>query len=183
RGSRPPPAPRGGAPLSPCRSPDGGAGGAGTVAAVEAISILGPDDVEAVHERAMTIIEEIGTDVRHEEALALLRASGQDVDGERVRWDREFVMEMVAQGTASVTLEPRNPDHSVSMGGARPVLAPVGGSPFCSDLERGRRDGGIADHVELVKMAHSAGLMTCLQSGTGEAHELSEHSRHRQMDS
>ena len=59
---------------------------------MEAISILAPDDVEAVHDRAMTIIEEIGTDVRHEEALALLRASGQDVDGERVRWDREFVM-------------------------------------------------------------------------------------------
>jgi trimethylamine--corrinoid protein Co-methyltransferase len=67
---------------------------------VEAISILRPDDLEAVHERAMTILEEIGTDVRHEEALALLRASGQDVDGERVRWDREFVMEMVASAPA-----------------------------------------------------------------------------------
>ena len=149
---------------------------------MEAISILAPDDVEAVHDRAMTIIEEIGTDVRHEEVLALLRASGQDVDGERVRWDREFVMEMVASAPASFTLEPRNPDRAVTIGGARPVLAPVGGSPFCSDLERGRRDGGIADHVELVKMAHSAGLMTCLQSGTVEANDLSEHSRHLEMD-
>ena len=51
-----------------------------------------------------------------------------------------------------------------------------------SDLERGRRDGGIAEHVELVKMAHAAGLMTCLQSGTVEANDLSEHSRHLEMD-
>ena len=149
---------------------------------MEAISILAPDDVEAVHERAMTIIEEIGTDVRHEEALELLRASGQDVDGERVRWDPEFVMEMVAAAPASFTLAPRNPDRAVTIGGGKPVLAPVGGSPFCSDLERGRRDGGIADHVELVKIAHAAGLMTCLQSGTVEANDLSEHSRHLDMD-
>ena len=68
---------------------------------MEAISILTPDDVEAVHERAMTILEEIGTDVRHEGTLELLRSLGQDVDGERVRWDREFVMEMVAGAPAT----------------------------------------------------------------------------------
>src|SRR5204863_7012 len=39
---------RPGAARSPFRSPDAAAGGAGTVAAVEAISILAPDDVEAV---------------------------------------------------------------------------------------------------------------------------------------
>jgi trimethylamine--corrinoid protein Co-methyltransferase len=149
---------------------------------MEAISILTPDDVEAVHERAMTILEEIGTDVRHAGALDLLRSHGQDVDGERVRWDREFVLEMVAGAPATFTLEPRNPDRAVTIGGGRPVLAPVGGSPFCSDLERGRREGGIADHVELVKIAHTAQLLTCQQSGTVEAGDLSEHSRHLDMD-
>jgi trimethylamine--corrinoid protein Co-methyltransferase len=149
---------------------------------MEAISILTPGDVEAVHERAMTILEEIGTDVRHAGALELLRSHGQAVDGERVRWDREFVMEMVAAAPATFTLEPRNPDRAVTIGGGPPVLAPVGGSPFCSDLERGRREGGIADHVELVKIAHVAKLLTCQQSGTVEAGDLSEHSRHLDMD-
>ena len=149
---------------------------------MEAISILTPDNVEAVHERAMTILEEIGTDVRHDGALELLRSLGQDVEGERVRWDREFVMEMVARAPAAFTLEPRNPERAVTIGGGRPVLAPVGGSPFCSDLERGRREGAIADHVELVKIAHTADLLTCQQSGTVEAGDLSEHSRHLDMD-
>ena len=91
---------------------------------MEAISILTPGDVEAVHERAMTILEEIGTDVRHAGALELLRSHGQAVDGERVRWDREFVMEMVATAPASFVLEPRNPDRAVTIGGGKPVLAP-----------------------------------------------------------
>jgi trimethylamine--corrinoid protein Co-methyltransferase len=62
------------------------------------------------------------------------------------------------------------------------VLTPVGGSPFCSDLERGRRDGTYADHVELVKMAQAADLITCNQSGTVEAGDLDENSRHMDMD-
>ena len=81
----------------------------------------------------MTILEEIGTDVRHEGALALLKCLGQDVDGERVRWDREFVMEMAGRAPESFTLAARNPARSVRIGGGRPVLTPVGGSPFCAD--------------------------------------------------
>ena len=57
-------------------------------------AVLSGEALDAVHEHAMTILEEIGTDVRHEGALAMLAGLGQDIDGERVHWDREFVMEM-----------------------------------------------------------------------------------------
>jgi trimethylamine---corrinoid protein Co-methyltransferase len=145
-------------------------------------AVLSGEALDAVHEHAMTILEEIGTDVRHEGALALLAGLGQDIDGERVRWDREFVMEMAAQAPASFTLAARNPARSVRIGGARPVLTPVGGSPFCADLERGRREGHISDYLELIKMAHAADLMTCQQSGTVEACDLDERTRHMDMD-
>jgi trimethylamine---corrinoid protein Co-methyltransferase len=143
---------------------------------------LGEEALEAVHEQAMAILEEIGTDVRDEAALELLRGCGQRVEGERVRWDREFVMEMVAQAPQSFTLVPRNPERSVTIGDGSLVLAPVGGSPFCSDLERGRREGTYDDHVELVKLAHAADLLTCLQGGTVEASDLGENTRHMDMD-
>src|SRR6478609_5181751 len=131
-------------------------------------AVLSGEQLQAIHDQAMTILEEIGTDVRQEQALELLKAHGQKVDGERVRWDREFVMEMLAKAPASFTLRPRNPDREVTIGGGSLVLAPVGGSPFAHDLERGRRDGTMADHVELVKMAHAA--------------DLDENSRHMDMD-
>jgi trimethylamine--corrinoid protein Co-methyltransferase len=144
--------------------------------------VLSEEQIDLVHERAMTVLEEIGTDVRHPRALELLTALGQKVDGERVYWDREFVMEMLAKAPSAFTLQGRNPDRAVRIGDAGPVLTPVGGSPFCSDLERGRRDGTYADHVELVKMAHAADLITCHQSGTVEAADLDENTRHMDMD-
>ena len=71
--------------------------------------VLSEEQLEAVHDQAMTILEEIGTDVRQEEALELLRSHGQKIDGERVRWDREFVMEMLAKAPSSFTLRRAQP--------------------------------------------------------------------------
>ena len=147
------------------------------------LGVLTEEQLDAVHDRAMTVLEEIGTDVRQPEALELLRSLGQKVDGERVRWDREFVMEQVRQAPSSFVLTGRNPERAITIGGGAPsVMTPVGGSPFCSDLERGRRDGTYADHVELVKLAHAADILTCLQGGTVEASDLPEDSRHMDMD-
>ena len=144
--------------------------------------LLGDEALEAVHEQAMTILQEIGTEVRDAAALDLLREQGQAVEGQRVRWDREFVMEMVARAPARFTLTPRNPERAVVIGDGSLVLAPSGGAPFCSDRERGRREGSYDDHIELVKLAQAADLLTCLQSGTVEASDRSERSRHLDMD-
>ena len=146
------------------------------------IDVLTPEQLDAVHERAMTVLEEIGTDVRHPAALEMLRGLGQRVEASACYWDREFVMEMLAKAPSAFTLRGRNPERAVRVGDGKPVLAPVGGSPFCSDLERGRRDGSYADHVELVKMAHAADVITCQQSGTVEASDLDETTRYMDMD-
>ena len=145
-------------------------------------TVLSEEQLDAIHGQAMRILEEIGTDVRHEGALELLRGRGQRVDGQRVHWDREFVMELVALAPAAFTVQSRNPDRSIRLGGGSLVLTPVGGSPFCSDLERGRREGSMRDYLELVQMAHAADLITCQQSGTVETSDLDDRSRHLDMD-
>jgi trimethylamine--corrinoid protein Co-methyltransferase len=147
------------------------------------LEVLDDEQLDQIHEQAMGVLEEIGTDVRHEAALAELRDQGQNVDGERVRWDREFVMEMLAKAPRSFRVQGRTPERTIQLGGgAPPVFTAVGGSPFCSDRERGRRDGTYEAHVELVQLAHAAGGLACQQSGTVEASDLPEDSRHMDMD-
>ena len=101
--------------------------------------VLSEENLDAIHEHAMRILEEIGMDVIHEPARDLLAKEGQTVDGERVRFDRGWIAERVAQAPSSFTLRARNPERSVVIGGGTPVLTNVGGPPFCSDLDNGRR--------------------------------------------
>lgn len=148
----------------------------------DAPRVLSEEQVETIHQQAIRILEEIGTDVLDERARALLADAGQTVEDTRVRWDREFVEEMVAKAPSSFTLHARNPERTVTIGEGGPVLAPVGGCPFVSDLDRGRRSGTIEDHDVLVKLAHASDLLTCMQSGTVEATDLPVQVRHMDMD-
>ena len=91
-------------------------------------------------------------------------------------------MAQLALAPASFTVSGRGDGRTVTIGGGSLVHSPVGGPPFVSDLERGRREGTIADHVELVKLAHASDRLPMLQSGTTEAQDLEHTSRHMEMD-
>ena len=143
---------------------------------------LSEDDLDKIHAQAMRILEDVGTEVDSVEMLRLLAASGQRVDGTRVRWDAGFIMEQLAKAPSKFTLVGRDRDRAVTIGGGSLVHTPTGGAPFVFDADRGRRDGTIESHVELVKMAHASDILPVLQSGTAEAQDLSDLSRHLEMD-
>ena len=142
---------------------------------------LSESDLDVIHAQAMRILEDIGTEVDSDSMLRMLEEAGQRVDGTRVRWDAGFIMEQLAKAPSQFTLQGRDPRHSVTIGGGSLVHTPTGGSPFVTDSERGRRDGDIESYVELVKMAHASNVLPILQSGTAEAQDLSDLSRHLDM--
>ncbi|MCB0907243.1 MAG: trimethylamine methyltransferase family protein [Nocardioidaceae bacterium] len=153
--------------------------GAGTAFPVEPLS---PDDLDKVHAQAMRLLSDVGTEVHDDEMLQRLRAAGQRVDDTRVRWDPDWVLDQLRLAPSGFTLTGRNPERSVRIGGGSLVHVPVGGPPFAHDEERGRRDGSIADHIELVKLEHASDRLQVLQSGTVEAQDLDADHRHLQMD-
>jgi trimethylamine---corrinoid protein Co-methyltransferase len=146
------------------------------------LTILSEDALDAIHSQAMTILEEIGAEVVHEPARAMLAGLGQKVEGTRVRFDREFVMEQLQLAPSQVTVQGRNPERAVTFGGGTLCMLPPGGSPFVSDRERGRRDGMYGDHVEVVKMTQATPLLGAGQSGACEAGDVPETSRHLDLD-
>ena len=125
--------------------------------------------LDRIHAQAMRILQEVGIEVHSPEALALLAQAGQRVDGTRVHFDSEFVMHQLAKAPSKIPVRGRDPQRSLTLGGGSLAHTPVGGPPFAYDRERGRRDGTIADHIELVKLAHASDQLPILQSGTTEA--------------
>jgi trimethylamine---corrinoid protein Co-methyltransferase len=146
--------------------------------------ILTGEQLEIVHEHAMRILEEIGTDVMHEPARKLLGEAGLKVVDFRVHWDRGFVMEQVAKAPPSFRLRARNPERSITIGGPHGVSAwmNVGGPPFASDLDEGRRSGRMQDHDTLIKLTQATGVLNCVQTGAVEATDLQMETRHMDME-
>jgi trimethylamine:corrinoid methyltransferase-like protein len=85
--------------------------------------ILSGEDVEAIHEQAMTILEEIGVDFLHDRPRELFAKAGMAVDGMRVRFDRGFIMEMAGKTPSTFNLQARNAARTVTLGGNKVAAA------------------------------------------------------------
>ena len=103
---------------------------------------LGPEGIEAIHEGAMRILEEIGIEFYNEEAIGILREAGCTIDGDNVRMGRDFVMEMVGRAPNKFTITPRNPDHKIEVGGRTMLFGNVSSPPNYWDMEIGKKVPG-----------------------------------------
>ncbi len=118
------------------------------------IEPLGPDGVAAIHKGAMRILSEIGIRFLNDEALAIFRETGCKVDGDTVRMDEDFVMEMVGRAPATFSITPRNPERVLPIGGQAIIFGNVSSPPNYWDLERGKVPGfmeGFRDFIKLTQ--------------------------------
>lgn len=115
---------------------------------------LDEDGVNAVHDGAMRVLEEIGIEFLSEEAKQILGKAGCIVssDSDNVRMDRDFVMEQVRNAPSTFDITPRNPARKISVGGNCMLFGNVGSPPNCSDLDRGRRVGDRESYRDLIKL-------------------------------
>ncbi|NLS15492.1 trimethylamine methyltransferase family protein [Rhizobium sp. P40RR-XXII] len=119
--------------------------------------LLSPEALDDIHEASLTILEEIGMDIILPEARERMKAAGADVTPgkERVRFDRDLIMELIASAPSTFTLHARNPLRNVEIGGRNLVFAQVASAPFVADREGGRRAGNQEDFRKLIKLAQS----------------------------
>ena len=113
---------------------------------------LDGEGVEAVHDAAMRILEEIGVEFLHDESLGILRDAGCTVDGCNVRMGRDFVMEMTGRAPSEFTIVPRNPGRALKIGGRAIVFGNVSSPPNFWSLDSGKTPGTRAQCADLLKL-------------------------------
>ena len=130
--------------------------------------LLNEEGLAIIEANADTLLEEIGLEFRDDaEAIALWKEAGAEVSGERVRFPKGLLREIIKTAPATFTQHARNPAKSVQIGGDAMVFAPVYGPPFVSDLDQGRRYGTIEDFRNFAKLTymlpylHHAGGTLC----------------------
>lgn len=113
---------------------------------------LDEQGVEAVHDGAMRVLEEIGIEFLNDESTAILAKAGCTVDGTNVRMGQDFVMEMVANCPDRFTMTPRNPEREVVVGGDRMVFGNVSSPPNTFDLDNGKQVGTRAYFKDFMRL-------------------------------
>ncbi len=120
-----------------------------------AYSLLSEAVLEQIEQQADWILEEIGVEFRgDEQALALFRQAGATVKGNRVTFDAGHVRQLCSTAPKQFDLHAREPNNTITLGGDYLVLMPGYGSPFVTDLDKGRRYASLADFENFVKLSY-----------------------------
>jgi len=144
------------------------------------LEVLSADQVEAIHEASMTLLETQGMRVLHSPARGLLKGAGASVDeaSQMVRFDRAMLQETLAQAPSEFTLHARNPAKSFRLGGRHLAFTSVGGPAYCNDLDRGRRRGRYEDACDYLRLVQSLDIIHQEGGGAFEPIELPPETRH-----
>jgi trimethylamine--corrinoid protein Co-methyltransferase len=146
---------------------------------IPVVELMSTEACEIIEHNAETLLEEVGIEFRRDpESLALWRGAGADVSGERVRIPRGLARQLLQTAPREFMVTARNPARSVRFGGDATVFSPVGGPPFVSDLERGRRYGTLEDLTNFIKLAHAAPAIHFAGGCAVEPMDIAEGKRH-----
>ncbi|MXN67147.1 trimethylamine methyltransferase [Stappia sp. GBMRC 2046] len=146
------------------------------------IDFLSDEGAEIVEANADRILQEIGIEFRDDpDTLKIWKDAGADVSGERVRFDKGMLREIVKTAPSQFTQHARNPARNAEIGGNNTVFAPVYGPPFVTDLDNGRRYGTIEDFRNFVKLAYSSPWMHHSGGTVCEPVDLPVNKRHFDM--
>ena len=115
---------------------------------------MNEEQVLRIHNASMAILEEVGVTFRDKIALEQWRQAGAEVQGDRVRIQRDMIMELISTIPADITLHARNPEKTVELGSNNSIFVPMTGAPFVCDLENKRRWPTLTDLNNLHKLAH-----------------------------
>ena len=141
--------------------------------------VFSSDEVEAIHETALRVLEELGIKVLLPEARRLYREAGAIVDEDTlmVRIGRDIVEAGLASAPRSIAARAGHAERDLTFELGKVVFLAGSGAPNVTDLDRGRRAGSLADFQALTKLIQSFDILH-MQGPYVEAQDVDVKYRH-----
>ena len=141
---------------------------------------LSQDQLEAIHQASMTILEEVGVEVNSPRARALYKGAGAEVDEDSqiVRLSEALVAELVKTAPSEFVLTPTNPDRALTIGGNHIHFGMVSGAPNVHCAVKGRRPGNFEDYQNFIKLGQSFNVLHFFGNQTLAPNDLPVNTRH-----
>ncbi|MCB2136680.1 MAG: trimethylamine methyltransferase family protein [Rhodobacteraceae bacterium] len=119
--------------------------------------VFSDDQIAAMHDTALRVLEDLGVRVLLPEARAIFRAAGArvDEDDQMVFLGRDIVAAALNTAPRSIAIRGGVPDRDLLLELGTLTFQPGAGCPHATDLERGRRPGSKRDFRELVQLTQA----------------------------
>ena len=143
-------------------------------------SIFSQDRVEAIHQAALDVLQNLGIKVLLPEAIELFAKHGAAVSGDMLRIGSDMVEAALASAPQSFTLHAPNPARNLPVAPGQLIFTPGGGCPNVSDAIRGRRPGDLASYQDAVRLMQSFDVIHKLTPAP-EPQDIPVHLRHYAM--
>ena len=146
----------------------------------QAMNIFSEDEIESIHDASLKVLRDTGIDVQSPRAVEILKREGAmiDGDGQRVRFDPDFIMEKIATTPSEFTFHGRHKERHVNVGGRSVINTMVSSAPNVSDLDRGRIIGNFKDYSNLIKLGESLNTVHALGGYPVEPCDIDVQVRH-----
>jgi len=140
--------------------------------------LLPMEAVELIDQESCRILEEIGIEFRDDESAEMWRVAGADVSGHRIKIDRSLLMTLLAKVPSNITLNARNPERNLILGGRNTAFLPGAGMPYIRDFEGVRRYSRKEDLYTIHRLTHAAPQLQSLSSTQCEPMDVQVAHRH-----
>ncbi|WP_370400215.1 trimethylamine methyltransferase family protein [Sulfitobacter sp. JB4-11] len=118
------------------------------------MEVFSKDQIAAMHDNALRILQELGMRVLLPEAREVFRKAGARVveDSQMVYLDADIIQAAIASAPRSIIGHAGSPDRDILLELGSLVFQPGAGAPHATDLKRGRRPGTARDFRELIRL-------------------------------
>lgn len=137
------------------------------------------DEVAAMHDTALRVLEDLGIRILLDEARGLFRRAGALVDEDTmmVRVGREMVAAALASAPRSIRLRAADPAHEQVFEPGAALFMAGAGCPNVTDALRGRRPGSRESFVETLRLQQSFDVIH-MHGPSAEPQDVPIHLRH-----
>ena len=143
------------------------------------IPVFTEDRIEAIHESALRVLQELGIKILLPEARERFRAAGAlvDDDSEMVRIGRDIVESALETAPPAFLIKGGVPERDLELALGLLTIQAGAGCPYATDLTRGRRPGSLSDFEELVRLIQAHDVLHMVGPST-EAQDVEPALRH-----
>jgi trimethylamine---corrinoid protein Co-methyltransferase len=145
---------------------------------IKPVEVISTDQVEAIHQAALTVLRDQGMRVLYAPARDLYANAGARIRGETVRFDEGMLGPLLATVPARFTIEARNPACNLKVGGGFCVYGGVGGPAYVMDNDQGRRNGTFAEMCDYLRLEQALNVLHQEGGGPFEPLDLPANTRH-----